>query len=81
MLPHRRLDEPDARTLTPAERKVVSAVVRHRSAPNKVIAAALNISEHTLRNHLSTIYSKLDIHRRVDLVMYAVERKLGNLPS
>jgi two-component system, NarL family, nitrate/nitrite response regulator NarL len=78
MLPHRRLDEPAA-TLTPAEQKVVSAVVRHRSAPNKVIAATLSISEHTLRNHLSTIYSKLDIHRRVDLVMYAVERKLGNL--
>ena len=68
-------------TLTRAERNVVDAVLRHKSAANKVIAASLHISEHTLRNHLANIYSKLDIHRRLDLVFYAVEHKLGSLPS
>lgn len=68
-------------TLTPAERRVVSAVVRHKGAPNKVVAATLHISEHTLRNHLASIYSKLGIHRRLDLVLYGIEHRLGASPS
>jgi DNA-binding NarL/FixJ family response regulator len=68
-------------SLTPAERKVVAAVVRHKSAPNKVVAAGLHISEHTLRNHLSSIYGKLGVKGRVDLVLHAMEHRLGKLPS
>jgi DNA-binding NarL/FixJ family response regulator len=56
-------------------------VVRHKGSPNKVVAATLHISEHTLRNHLASVYSKLGIHRRVDLVLYGVEHRLGTLPS
>jgi DNA-binding NarL/FixJ family response regulator len=62
--------------LTAAERKVVAEVVRLRSAPNKVIADALGISPHTLRNHLSAVYAKLSLARRLDLVLYAIEHKL-----
>jgi DNA-binding NarL/FixJ family response regulator len=43
--------------------------------------AALHISEHTLRNHLASIYGKLGIYRRLDLVLYGVEHRLGTLPS
>ena len=68
-------------SLTLAERKVVAAVVKHRSAPNKVVAAGLHISEHTLRNHLSAIYGKLGINRRVDLVFHAMEHQLGDLQA
>jgi two-component system, NarL family, nitrate/nitrite response regulator NarL len=64
-------------SLTAAERKVVAAVVRQRSEPNKVIAAALHLSEHTLRNHLASIYGKLGINRRVDLVLHAMEHQLA----
>jgi DNA-binding CsgD family transcriptional regulator len=67
--------------LTVAERKIVAAVVHQRSAPNKVIAAALHISEHTLRNHLSTIYGKLGVNRRVDLVLYAMEHRLAQVSA
>ena len=67
--------------LTAAERKVVGAIVRHKASPNKVVAAALHISEHTLRNHLASIYSKLEIHRRIDLVLYGLEHGLGNTAS
>ena len=74
-------DTPAHSTLTAAERKVVAAVVRHKGSPNKVIAASLHLSEHTLRNHLASIYSKLGIHRRVDLVLYGIEHNLGTLPS
>lgn len=74
----RRGSEPAARdSLTAAERKVVAAVVRQRSAPNKVIAASLHLSEHTLRNHLASIYGKLGIKRRVDLVLHAIEHQMA----
>jgi two-component system, NarL family, nitrate/nitrite response regulator NarL len=59
--------------LTAAERRVVGAVARHKSAPNKVIAHDLGISNNTLRNHLASIYDKLALHRRVDLVLYALK--------
>jgi DNA-binding NarL/FixJ family response regulator len=68
-------------SLTAAVRKVVAAVVRHKGSPNKVVAAFLHLIEHTLRNHLVSIYSKLGIHRRVDLVLYGIGHKLGTLPS
>ena len=70
-------EQPSHATLTPAERKVVVAVARQPSAPNKVIAAALHISEHTFRNHLTAIYGKLGVNRRVDLVLHAMEHRLG----
>jgi two-component system, NarL family, nitrate/nitrite response regulator NarL len=63
----------EAGSLTIGERRVVESVVRHKGAPNKVIANALHISSHTLRNHLASIYGKLGIHRRLDLVLYAME--------
>jgi two-component system, NarL family, nitrate/nitrite response regulator NarL len=66
-----------ADSLTPTERRVIAEVVRHKSLPNKVIADALDISTHTLRNHLASIYGKLSLHRRLELVLFAIERKLA----
>jgi two-component system nitrate/nitrite response regulator NarL len=66
--------------LTPAELKVIAEVVRQKSKPNKVIAGTLGISAHTLRNHLASIYDKLAVHRRLDLVLLALERKLDKSP-
>jgi DNA-binding NarL/FixJ family response regulator len=63
-------------SLTAAERKVVAAIAQHKSAPNKAIAARMHISEHTLRNHLTSIYDKLGVRSRVDLVLLAMERNL-----
>ena len=71
----RSVDSPASR-LTEAQRRVVAAVVKHRGAPAKVIADAMNISPHTLRNHLALIYEKLGMHRRIDLVLYAMEAGL-----
>ena len=59
--------------LSQAERRTLRAVLDHKGAPNKVIAAAIHISEHTLRNQLSSIYSKLGVRRRMDLVFYVRE--------
>lgn len=58
---------------------------------NKQIAAKLCMSEHTLRNHLTSIFSKLGIKNRFSLFAYAkqhfqyiestVGRSLGNPPQ
>jgi two-component system, NarL family, nitrate/nitrite response regulator NarL len=75
-LSRRQSEQQPHESLTAAERKVLAAVVRQRSAPNKVIAAAIHLSEHTLRNHLASIYGKLGINKRIDLVLHAMEHGL-----
>lgn len=67
-------------TLTLRERHTIAAVVSDAAAPGKVIAARLCISEHTLRNHLTSIYSKLNLANRVDLYRYASRHSLHEPP-
>lgn len=57
--------------LTRRERQTVAALASDAAAPGKVIASRLNISEHTLRNHLTAIYDKLSVNNRVDLYAFA----------
>ncbi len=68
-------------TLTARERKIVQAIVEESGASNKAIAQRLFISEHTLRNHLTSIYHKLDVGNRLELYVYAVKHQLGTLPE
>lgn len=60
--------------LTPQERKAVNAIVCHLGAPNKLLAKHLLMSEHTLRNHLSSIYQKLEVENRLGLYIYATRQ-------
>jgi DNA-binding NarL/FixJ family response regulator len=62
---------------TPSETRVVAAAVKFRGAPNKIIADVLHMSPNTFRNHLSAIYLKLGIHRRLDLVLYGIQHGLA----
>ncbi len=62
-------------TLTRKERQAVAAISADASAPGKVIAERLHISEHTLRNHLTAVYAKLGLASRLELYAYA--RKHG----
>lgn len=64
-------------TLTSRERQTIAAVAGDASAPAKVIAQRLCISEHTLRNHLTSIYSKLELSSRLDLYAYATRHSLN----
>ncbi len=81
-LARRKADEVDdpemarIRTLTAREREMIQAVAREASAPGKVIARHLCISEHTLRNHLSSIYGKLGLSNRLDLYAFATRHRL-----
>lgn len=66
-----------AAQLSPSERRVIATVLAHPGRTNKALAAALRISEHTLRNHLASIYDKLGIHRRVELALLGFEPECG----
>lgn len=57
--------------LTRKERMIVTAFANEAGASNKKIACTLGISEQTLRNHLTSIFSKLEITNRFDLFMFA----------
>jgi DNA-binding NarL/FixJ family response regulator len=58
-------------SLTARESEIVCAVAKHAGATTKTIADALNISDRTLRNHLSSIYEKLGLSNRLELFVYA----------
>jgi len=64
-------------SLTPREKDIIRAMVRNRGDKSQVIADALHISEHTLRNHLTVIYDKLGARNRLDLFAYATQHGLA----
>lgn len=77
-LPKARDEQTDRMaTLTWRERQTIAAVTSDASAPVKVIADRLCISEHTLRNHLTSIYSKLGVSGRLGLYAYASQHGLS----
>ena len=55
--------------LTPRERAVFGAVIQGLS--NRAIARRLEITDKTVRNHLSSIFRKLDITNRSQLIVQA----------
>lgn len=56
-----------AEPLTRKQLKVVEAMAANPSAPGKIVAERLHMSEHTLRNHLTEIYAKLGVTGRTHL--------------
>jgi DNA-binding NarL/FixJ family response regulator len=56
--------------LTPKEEKVTRAIQLHSEKTLKEIADALHISEHTLRNHLASIYDKVGVRNRMELYVF-----------
>lgn len=63
--------EQELAQLTGREREVVDVVANHAGASTKAIADLLHISEHTVRNHLTSIYGKLGVLNRLELFVYA----------
>jgi len=64
-------------SLTPRERQIVATMVSHAGAKQIAVAEKLVMSEHTLRNHLTTIYSKLQVRGRLELHVFASAHGLG----
>jgi DNA-binding NarL/FixJ family response regulator len=63
-------------SLTVRERQVVAEMASDAGATSRSVAERLNISEHTLRNHLTSIYEKLGLSSRLELWAYANEHGL-----
>ncbi|EJL76460.1 LuxR C-terminal-related transcriptional regulator [Variovorax sp. 2RAF20] len=63
-------------SLTQKEREIIRVVVAGSGASNKALAAKLFVTEHTLRNHLTSIYQKLGVTNRLELYIHAVKHQL-----
>jgi two-component system nitrate/nitrite response regulator NarL len=72
----------------PEERKIASLTDREREVieligkgfKNKQIAEALFISDVTVHHHLTSIYAKLDVADRFELLIFAYRNHLADLP-
>jgi DNA-binding NarL/FixJ family response regulator len=60
--------------LSPAEREVLSMVGRGKSIAE--IASVRQISQKTVRNHMASIYRKLDLKNRVEAMLFATRSGL-----
>ncbi|MFF7973754.1 response regulator [Streptomyces sp. NPDC007905] len=69
-------DEPGAPRLTERETEVLRLVAKGLSY--KQIAERLVISHRTVQNHVQNTLGKLQLHNRVELVRYAIERGLDD---
>ena len=58
--------------LTPRELDVLRGLAK--GSPNKLIACDLSIAEHTVKNHIKNILSKLDANDRTGAVIIAARR-------
>jgi two-component system NarL family response regulator len=65
--------------LTDRELEVLKLVAQGLN--NREIAKQLFISENTVKNHVRNILEKLQLHSRMEAVMYAVREKLLDIPS
>jgi PAS domain S-box-containing protein len=63
---------PELDDLTPRERDILGLICR--GLADKQIAGELGVSPSTVRNHVSTIYGKLDVHRRSEAILWAQAR-------
>jgi DNA-binding NarL/FixJ family response regulator len=66
-------------TLSPREREIVGAVAR--GLTNRAIATEAGIAQQTVKNHLSTIFQKMQVKSRVQLAILAIHSGLASPPS
>lgn len=58
---------PSVVTLTPREREIADAILG--AASNKAIAERLGISEQSVKNRLTSLYRKIGVASRLELVL------------
>jgi len=63
--------------LTPRETEILNYIAR--GLPNKQIALQLNISEQTIKNHVTSILRKLNANARTEAVVVAIKQGLISL--
>jgi DNA-binding NarL/FixJ family response regulator len=83
-----QISSQDKESLDPQRKKISSLTDRERQVivliaeglKNKQIADRLFISPTTVTHHLSSVYSKLGVSDRLELVVYAFANKLAKMP-
>lgn len=70
--------QPRLATLTPREKEVLKLLAEGNSV--KEIATDLNLSVKTVEAHKFNLMRKLDIHNKAQLVQYAIQKKIIQLP-
>ena len=65
------------RDLTTREHQILTMVVD--GCPNREIAHACNVSEETVKHHLTRIFEKVGATNRVELAMKATQGRLAQL--
>jgi DNA-binding NarL/FixJ family response regulator len=63
-----------ADTLTRREKAVIGCLMQ--GFPNREIARYLSIAEQTVKNHLRSVFDKVGVSDRLELVLYAIHQKL-----
>ena len=72
-------EEANVRLLTARELEIIRLV--SKALKNREIADCLLISEATVRHHLTSIFNKLNVSDRFDLVLYAFRHSIVDPPS
>jgi DNA-binding NarL/FixJ family response regulator len=65
--------------LTRRESQIIGALVDGQT--NKDIAGTFGISEYTVKHHLTSVYDKLGVYNRVELVLFALTHGLCAAPA
>ncbi len=71
-------DEAKIALLTDREREVIGLIAL--GMKNKVMGEKLFISETTVRHHLTSVFAKLGISSRLELIIYAFQNGLAKMP-
>jgi len=72
-------DEAKIAMLTERELEVINLIAL--GLKNKAIGEKLFISETTVRHHLTSVFGKLGVGSRLELIIYAFKHGLARMPS
>lgn len=75
----RRLKVETGTQLSPREQEVLEQLLDNLA--NKEIANKFNISERTVKFHVSNLLSKFGVRRRADLILLCYQRRQANQPA
>jgi two-component system nitrate/nitrite response regulator NarL len=67
-------------SLTEREKAVFDCISGNTGDSARIIAKKLHISESTLRNHLTSIYEKMGVSNRLELISFALKNKHPSAP-
>jgi two-component system, NarL family, nitrate/nitrite response regulator NarL len=79
MQPTLMKDDPEAAKIamiTKREHEIITLI--GEGLQNKLIASRLSISETTVRHHLTSIFDKLGVANRLELIVYAYRHGLAS---